>query len=37
MNTSMKELNNFRFKTWHFILLLAIMFVSTNILGEYKY
>ncbi|MBB4037536.1 thioredoxin-like negative regulator of GroEL [Dysgonomonas hofstadii] len=30
----MKELNNFRFKTWHFILLLAIMFVSTNILGN---
>ncbi|MDH6309593.1 thioredoxin 1 [Dysgonomonas sp. PFB1-18] len=32
----MNILNNFRFKTWHFILLFAIMFVSTSILANIK-
>jgi len=30
----MKELTSFHIRTWHFALLLAIMFVSTNILGN---
>lgn len=32
----MDMLNNFRFKTWHFMLLFAIMFVSTSILANIK-
>ena len=32
----MEKLNNFHFRTWHFVSLLAILFISTNILGHIK-